>query len=230
MRLDRYLSQASGLSRKDARLAIRRGRVRIDGSTITAPEHPVGADSAVAFDGHDLRAPAPRYFMLHKPLGVVCSTADPSHATVLSLLDEPRVEELHPVGRLDIDTTGLVLLTDDGQWSHSITSPKRHQTKTYRVELAEPLRPELIETFKQGMLLRGESNHTLPAVLEIIGEKQARVTLFEGRYHQVKRMFAAQGNHVAALHREAIGAVRLDPQLEPGEYRALTEEEIEVLQ
>ncbi len=183
----------------------------------------------MVLDEQELRAPAPRYFMLHKPLDVICSTSDPRHTTVLSLLDEPRVEELHPVGRLDLDTTGLVLLTDDGPWSHGITAPKRHQAKTYRAELAEPLRPELIDKFKNGMMLHGESARTLPAELEILGEKEARVTLVEGRYHQVKRMFAAQGNHVVALHREAIDPVRLDPQLAPGEYRALTEEEIEAL-
>ncbi|MEW5755847.1 MAG: 16S rRNA pseudouridine(516) synthase RsuA [Pseudomonadota bacterium] len=229
MRLDRYISQTTGLSRKDAKLAIRRGRVSINGTVVTTPEHSVGADCEVTLDDQTLRAPAARYFMLHKPPGVVCSTSDPQNPTVLGLLDEPRIEELHPVGRLDIDTTGLVLLTDDGQWSHAITSPKRHQPKTYYAELAEPLLPELIEKFKKGMMLHGEDKRTLPAELEIIGEKAARVTITEGRYHQVKRMFAAQGNHVVRLHREAIGAVRLDPELQPGDYRALTDEEVESL-
>ena len=148
---------------------------------------------------------------------------------MLALLDEPHRDLLHPVGRLDIDTTGLVLLSDDGRWSHGITAPRRHQGKRYRVALAESLTDEAAARFRSGLLLRGETRPTLPAELEAESPTVVRVILREGRYHQVKRMFAALGNHVTALHREAIGGVVLDSELEPGQYRALSANEIEVL-
>lgn len=229
MRLDKYLSQSTGLSRSAVRALLRRGAVSVDGLVEKAPERQVAAGQAIELEGLPVQAPGPRYFMLHKPLDVVCATEDRSHRTVLSLLDEPRVEALHPVGRLDRDATGLVLLTDDGQWSHGITAPRRHKDKMYRVTLAEPLAASAVERFARGMLLQGEDKPTLPARLELVSPTEARVTLQEGRYHQVKRMFAALGNRVLSLHREAIGPLVLDPALAPGEYRALTPDEVEAL-
>jgi 16S rRNA pseudouridine516 synthase len=149
--------------------------------------------------------------------------------TVLELLDEDNLEQLHAAGRLDIDTTGLVLLTDDGQWSHRITAPRSQCRKTYYVETADPIAPELVALFKEGVQLKGEMRPTLPADLVIIHEQAARLTLQEGKYHQVKRMFAFAGNRVELLHREAIGPIALDDDLEPGQYRALTAEEIAAL-
>lgn len=229
MRLDRYVSQAAGLSRAAVRTLLRRGAVTVDGAVVKAAGLHVLAASRVELDGRPLVLPVLRYFMLHKPVGVVCSTRDPGHPTVLGLLDLPRRELLHPVGRLDADATGLVLLSDDGAWSHGITSPRRHRNKVYRVTLAEPLAPSAVERFAAGLLLKGEEKPTLPAQLELLSPTEARVTLQEGRYHQVKRMFAALGNRVAALHREAIGPVRLDPALAPGAYRALRADEVEAL-
>ncbi|MCR6555561.1 16S rRNA pseudouridine(516) synthase RsuA, partial [Aeromonas sp. CPF2-S1] len=164
--------------------------------------------------------------MLHKPEGYVCSNEDPDHATVFHLLDEPAMGKLHVVGRLDLDTTGLVLITDDGQWSHRITSPRHECAKTYHVWLADPVSEEAISLFADGIYLRNENDKTRPAELEILDEREARLTIHEGKYHQVKRMFAAIGNKVVGLHRERIGDLALDDELAPGEYRELTEEEV----
>lgn len=181
----------------------------------------------MAYDGNVLQQlNGPRYFMLNKPEGYVCSTDDPINPTILYFIDEPVAEKLHAAGRLDMDTTGLVLLTDDGQWSHRVTSPKHHCEKAYLVTLAHPLAADTAEQFTAGVQLHGEKHLTKPAALEVIDEHQVRLTISEGRYHQVKRMFAAVGNHVVALHRERIGEIALDPTLEPGEYRALTEQEV----
>lgn len=229
MRLDRFLSQSTGLSRAEARKALRRGAVTVDAVVERAADRPLADGSRVELDGRPVGAPGPRYFMLHKPAGVVCATADRSQRTVVALLAEPRPEALHPVGRLDRDATGLVLLTDDGQWSHGITAPRRHRDKIYRVRLAEPMAAGAVERFGTGLLLKGEAAPTLPAELELLAPDQARVVLREGRYHQVKRMFAALGNRVVALHRESIGGVALDPALAPGQYRALTAGEVEAL-
>ena len=145
---------------------------------------------------------------------------------MLYFLDEPVAHKLHAAGRLDIDTTGLVLMTDDGQWSHRITSPRHHCEKTYLVELENPLEEGVAEQFAKGVQLHNEKDLTKPAVLEVITPTEVRLTISEGRYHQVKRMFAAVGNHVVGLHRERIGDITLDASLEPGEYRPLTEDEI----
>ncbi len=157
----------------------------------------------------------PRYFMLNKPQGYVCSTDDPDHPTVLYFLDEPVAWKLHAAGRLDIDTTGLVLMTDDGQWSHRITSPRHHCEKTYLVTLESPVADDTAEQFAKGVQLHNEKDLTKPAVLEVITPTQVRLTISEGRYHQVKRMFAAVGNHVVELHRERIGGITLDADLAP---------------
>jgi 16S rRNA pseudouridine516 synthase len=163
--------------------------------------------------------------MLHKPAGCVCATADREHRTVLDLLGAERASGLHIAGRLDIDATGLVLLTDDGDWSHRLTSPRHSFPKTYRVTLDAPLGAQAA-TLRAGVALRNEPRRCAPAALEPLGDNRWRVTIREGKYHQVKRMFAAVGNHVVALHRERIGRVALDPRLAPGEFRALTPDEI----
>lgn len=157
----------------------------------------------------------------------LCSHEDGFNHTAFVLLDEVKMENLHFAGRLDVDTTGLVLITDDGKWSHRITSPKHKCEKTYRVWLADPVQQEYVDQFKQGIELRNEKEPTLPAQLEIIDEKEVLLTIHEGKYHQVKRMFAALGNKVEGLHRERIGDIYLDEDLEPGEYRYLTQEEID---
>jgi len=226
MRLDKFIASVTDLSRSDAKRAIKAGEVCVDGSPVFDPQAQVEAVAPVTLWGRALRCATPRYFMLNKPGGYVCAAKDRQHLTVLDLIDEDNRETLHVAGRLDIDTTGLVLLTDDGQWSHRITAPGRDCRKTYWVRTADPIGAEAARQFAQGLFLKAEKERLKPAQLELIDERTARVVISEGRYHQVKRMFGALGNAVEALHRERIGALALDPQLEPGQYRALTPQEI----
>ncbi|MFP5441906.1 MAG: 16S rRNA pseudouridine(516) synthase RsuA [Gammaproteobacteria bacterium] len=229
MRLDKLVSHTTGITRKAAHKLIREGRVRVGGELVRDTATHVTPEAVVTLDGEPLGDGGPRYFMLHKPQGVISATYDGEHETVLNLLDEPRQDKLHIAGRLDIDTTGLVLITDDGQWSHRITHPGRGCRKVYRVEVTHPIDPSLVELFRQGVMLHGERDPTLPAELEILdtpGKNECLLVLQEGRHHQVKRMFASVDNRVTKLHRERIGDIQLDPALEPGEYRELTPEEI----
>lgn len=227
MRLDKFIAQQLGVSRAIAGREIRASRVTVDSEIIKDSAFKLSPNHDVEYDGNPLtQQTGPRYFMLNKPQGYVCSTDDPDHPTVLYFLDEPVAHKLHAAGRLDIDTTGLVLMTDDGQWSHRITSPRHHCEKTYLVTLESPVAEDTAARFAAGIQLHNEKDLTKPAQLEVITPTEVRLTISEGRYHQVKRMFAAVGNHVVALHRERIGEIALDPTLEPGEYRPLTEEEI----
>lgn len=227
VRLDRYISHATSLSRAQAQRAIRSGAVTVEGVITRDPSHHLANDAKVLLDGALLTITGPRYFMLNKPAGYICATSDGTHPTVLDLLHEPRNEGLHPAGRLDIDTTGLVLISDDGEWSHRVTSPRHECDKRYRVTLAEDLSAGTAQRFAEGVLLKNESKKTRPAQLEIVSPREIILTIHEGKYHQVKRMFAAVGNHVTALHRISIGTICLDVNLSPGDYRPLTADEIE---
>ncbi|WP_087016034.1 16S rRNA pseudouridine(516) synthase RsuA [Thaumasiovibrio subtropicus] len=226
MRLDKYLTETLGVTRKQATKLLKAGEVTVDGAVVKQGATKLADDSEVVFRDRELNLTGPRYIMLNKPSGFVCSHVDDYNPTVFVLLDEVSPEKLHVAGRLDGDTTGLVLMTDDGQWSHRITSPKHVCEKTYFVELADPVPEETIATFAEGVMLRGEKELTRPAKLVLISETEARLTITEGKYHQVKRMFASVGNRVIGLHRERIGAIELDDALEPGDYRELTEEEV----
>ncbi|WP_429053879.1 16S rRNA pseudouridine(516) synthase RsuA [Aeromonas veronii] len=227
MRLDKFLCDCSDLTRSLAGKLIRQGEVMVDGIVVKQPAFHINEQSRIEFDGVLLTLEQRnRYFMLHKPEGYVCSNEDPDHPTVFFLMDEPAMGKLHVVGRLDLDTTGLVLVTDDGQWSHRITSPRHECAKTYHVWLADPVSPDAIALFAEGVYLRNETDKTRPAQLEILDECEARLTIHEGKYHQVKRMFASIGNKVVGLHRERVGGLTLDEDLAPGEYRELTAEEI----
>jgi len=230
MRLDKYLASVTELSRSDAKKAIKAGEVMVAGKAITDPQYDVVADAVVTLAGHALRSAAPRYFMLNKPEGYVCAARDRRHATVLDLLDEDNVEALHIAGRLDIDTTGLVLLTDDGQWSHRITAPRRDCDKTYWLQTAEPIAEIVVAQFERGLFLHEEKARLKPAFLEILNSHEARLRISEGKYHQVKRMFGALGNAVVKLHRERIGTIELDADLALGQYRALTSLEIQSIE
>lgn len=229
LRLDRFLAHAAGLTRSQAQRAVRGGEVTVDGVVVRDPSAQIGPGQAVTCRGRPVVAQGARYFMLYKPAGVVSVTTDALHPTVLDLIRETRKEGLHAAGRLDLDTTGLVLITDDGGWSHRVTSPRRKCAKRYRVTLAEPLTPAAAAQLAAGIVLRGEDTPTAPASLEPLSATETWITISEGRYHQVKRMFAAVGNHVLALHRDRIGPVVLDPALAPGEYRPLTPIEIAAL-
>lgn len=222
MRLDYFLANGTGLSRKDAKREISAGRVTVDGEPCRRANEHLRAEHQVQWRGQPVALPGERYLMLNKPAGVVSATEDRDHQTVLSLLPPELRPGLHPVGRLDLDTTGLLLLTTDGQWSHRITSPRSGCAKTYRVQLAEPLAPEALLQLEAGVLLRDEARPTAPATVQVWSESVIDLVITEGRYHQVKRMLAAVGNHVATLHRVRIGDIELDPALGPGQWRQLT--------
>lgn len=227
LRLDRLLSQATDLSRKQAKIEIRKKRVKIDGEVVRDPALLVAADTLVEWQGELLGLPGPLYLMMHKPAGLVCARQDDIEPTVMQLLPEDVAERVHIVGRLDKDTTGLLLLSDDGDWSHRITSPKHACGKVYLASLERDLAEDAVQRFAQGMLLRSEQTPTRPALLEPLGPRQARVVLHEGRYHQVRRMFAAVGNHVSALHREQVGGLMLDTDLQAGQWRELQAQEVD---
>jgi len=219
-RLDKFVAHASGLSRKRVLIALRGGRVELNGAVVKKGALQVGDGDRVVLDGEPLAARQPRYLMLHKPAGVTSTSGDAPGRTAFELLDQPQRDRLHLAGRLDRDATGLLLLTDDGAWSHRVTAPRSHCVKVYRVELAVPLQAGVEALFAAGLMLNGEDKPTLPAGLLRESETRVRVALREGRYHQVKRMFAAVGNRVTALHREAVGGLALG-DLAPGEYREL---------
>lgn len=227
MRLDKFIAENTGLTRSQAGKALRAGQVSVNGETEKNTARKISEQDQICFDGQPLAWTQPgQYFMLYKPQQCVCSHDDGDYPTVFQFFDYPLSSKLHCAGRLDADTTGLVLLTDDGQWSHRITSPKHHCEKTYLVTLADPVEDFYAEQLAAGILLRGEKTPTKPAVLEVLDDYNVNLTISEGRYHQVKRMFAALGNKVVALHRWRIGHVILDDNLAEGELRALTEEEI----
>ena len=226
MRLDKFVCDCTGLTRSQAGKLIRQGEIQLNGLLCKQPAQQIKETDVVLLDDEPLQLTGPRYILLHKPAGYVCSTDDPDHNTVFVLLDEPNIDKLHTVGRLDLDTTGLLLITDDGQWSHKISSPKHECAKTYRAWLADPVEDSAIAQFAEGVMLRGEKTPTKPAQLEIISPTECLLTIHEGRYHQVKRMFAALGNKVIRLHRERVGPLTLDASLAEGKYRQLTPEEV----
>ena len=229
MRLDKFLGTTLGITRREAGKLLRDKMIEVDGEIVRSASFSVGDDNNVEFNGRPLRLQGPRYFMLNKPQGFVCSHVDDFNPTVFVLFDEVSPEKMHVAGRLDSDTTGLTLLTDDGQWSHRITSPKHKCEKTYRVWLVDPILDDYVDKFAEGIQLRSEKDLTLPAKLEIVDreDNQVLLTITEGKYHQVKRMFAALGNKVEHLHRERIGAIELCDSLEPGEYRYLSQDEVD---
>lgn len=216
MRLDQFVSQSTGMSRADARQVVRAKRVSVDGTVVTKAAQHIDVAATVMVSGEAVSLPGKLYLMLHKPMGVVSATQDREHRTVLDLIDHPHKHTLHVVGRLDKDTTGLILLTNDGDWSHRLMSPKHHVPKTYLATLAEPLCEQTAEQLRQGVQLHGEKQLTQPAEVSIISEQQVRITIHEGKYHQVKRMFAAVGNRVTALHRERVGDWVLPDDLSEG--------------
>jgi 16S rRNA pseudouridine516 synthase len=226
MRLDKFLANVTDYSRAEAKKMLKFGRVTVAGEVVKEPRFHVAEDAEVAIDGELLRAAKPRYFMLNKPTGYVSATKDREHLTVIDLIDEDNCDKLHIAGRLDIDTTGLVLITDDGPWSHRVTTPKSHCKKTYYIELYEAINPDAIKQLEEGIHLDNEKRPTLPAHVEMIDDYTMRLTISEGKYHQVKRMLVAVGNKVESLHRERIGDIVLDEDLAPGEYRHLTEQEV----
>ncbi len=233
MRLDKFICKSTELTRSEAKKLLKSGEVRVNGDVAKNPAMQVHENNNIDIDGQSLTARRSRYFMLHKVADTICSNVDEGFPSVLHFLDVDKAFDLHIAGRLDADTTGLVLITDDGRWSHNVISPKKECQKVYRVWLRNPITVEksiaIIEQFSQGLQLQGESSLTKPAILTLVTDtdvdNEVLLTITEGRYHQVKRMFAAVGNRVVGLHREQIGEVKL-ADLAPGEWRNLTEEEV----
>ncbi|MGB0712112.1 MAG: pseudouridine synthase [Gammaproteobacteria bacterium] len=227
MRLDKFICETTGLTRSQAHKIIRSGRIRIEGVVAKQRNILLETGQAVTFDDRVLELSPPRYLMLFKPAGYECTTGDSVHPVATELMEEDiDPEGLHYAGRLDVDATGLVLLTDDGAWSHRVTAPRHKLPKVYRVDLDRPLDDGARSGLEQGVELRGEKKATAPARVETLGDRAIRLTITEGRYHQVKRMLAAVGNHVTALHRERIGPLCLDADMEPGDWRELSPDEI----
>jgi 16S rRNA pseudouridine516 synthase len=224
MRLDKFICKSTELTKEAAIRRINDGEVSVNGTVVTAPTAQVHADNTVMLNGERLKTRPFRYLLMHKPADTICSNIDEAYPSVFNYLDIDKLSELHIAGRLDADTTGLILITDDGHWSFNITSPKKQCTKVYQVSLSKTITDEMVCKFKNGIKLQGEQHYTRPAVLEVIGLKEAKLTITEGKFHQVKRMFASVGNRVIALHRDSIGAIQLD--LEGGQWRYLTSEEI----
>ena len=229
VKLDRLLGKHAAMGRKSARQAVVERRVRVDGTVTTRIDLEVGRFSRVEMDGKLVReAERLLHLMLHKPVGVLSATRDAEHRTVIDLIEDPDKESLHLVGRLDRNTSGLMLLTNDGRWSKALMDPARKVPKVYLVETRDPIPPEAIAAFAQGFHFHTEDLTTLPADLEITGARKARLTLHEGRYHQIKRMFHRTGNRVTALHRVSVGGIVLPDDLPPGEWRFLSQEQVEV--
>lgn len=226
MRLDYYLAHAESMSRKDAKIAVSKGMIKVNGVLAKKANQTVQETDEVVLNGRVLIWQSNRYLMLYKPTNFVCANQDAENAIVMDLLPANILKDLNIVGRLDKDTTGLLFLTTDGQWLHRITSPKYDCHKTYLVDLAEPIADEEVQLLENGILLRGEAANTLPAKVERVQPLQIRLTIAEGKYHQVKRMMGAIGNKVVRLHREKIGNIELDDQMQPGDFRDLTAAEI----
>lgn len=231
MRLDRFLSEQTALSRKEAQTAVKKGQVTVDGMILKKADAAVFPEKQIiTLCGKPIAYAEHHYILMHKPEGVITATEDTKQKTVLDLLSpEDRLPKLAPCGRLDIDTTGLLLITDDGQLAHRMLSPKHHVTKYYLAKLRDPLSADAPAAFEQGILLRegASEEQCLPAQCQEIAPHLAVVALHEGKYHQVKRMFAAIGNHVESLLRFQIGSLLLPPDLPQNRYIVISDKEAE---
>lgn len=232
-RLDRLLANLGYGSRREVQGLLRKGAVMFDGAALSdgGQKIPVVPDlpERMTIEGAPVDPPAPLTLLMHKPLGVVCSHRELGRS-VYELLPRrwrARMPGLSTIGRLDLDTTGLLLITDDGPLLHRVIAPRSHVAKRYVAKLARPLRGDEAAVFAAGtLMLESETEPLAPATLEPLSDTEARLTITEGRYHQVRRMFAAVGNHVEALHRDQIGGLTLPPDLAPGAWRILKPDEL----
>lgn len=232
MRLDKYLADMQVGTRSEVKKLIRAGKVTVGGSTCRSPEQKLDpGQTQVTVDGAVIGYAAYEYFMLNKPQGCVSATEDGRYPTVMDYITEHRRKDLFPVGRLDLDTEGLLLITNDGALAHELLAPAKHIPKTYYADVDGMVTDEDVRKFAAGMDI-GEKKLTKPAELVILKSNvisQVELTIYEGKFHQVKRMFEAVGKPVLFLKRISMGSLALDERLAPGEYRALTEEEISYL-
>ncbi len=230
-RLDRFISASSQIPRGDVRKLVAARRITVDGNIACDAGLLVDYFSHIALDDKTLQHNTRRYYLLHKPAGVVSATTDKAHPTVIDLLrtsgvSDCALKDLHIAGRLDRSSTGLLLLTNDGEWSKRITAPDKNISKVYQVTVEKPMNDEYIKAFRDGMFFPYEGITTQPAQLDIIDAYSARVTLTEGKYHQIKRMFGRFRNPALSLHRVRIGNIELNDDLKPGQFRTLSEREI----
>lgn len=234
MRLDKFLCETGFGTRSQVKELLKKGQVTVNGVAAKKPEQKIDEHKdQITCQGKTASYEKYVYYMLHKPAGVVSATEDKREKTVLDLLkSEDRRDGIFPVGRLDKDTEGFLLLTDDGDLAHRLLSPRKHVDKTYYAKIAGSVTEAHIERFREGLDI-GDEKKTLPAMLEILASKtetsEIRITIHEGRFHQVKRMFEAVGCKVTYLKRLSMGAVALDETLAPGDYRPLNEKERELL-
>lgn len=220
-RIDRFISKECQIKRKDIRALIAKGLIAIDGQSACDVSQKIDEFSHISLNGKVLQNNKAHYLMLNKPVGVVSATKDSQHKTVIDLLTHPEKAQLHIVGRLDLNSSGLLLLTNDSRWSSKLTDPKHKVEKRYIVTLKNPINEEYISAFEQGFYFEYEDITTKPAQLNIINDNVAEVILTEGRYHQIKRMFGRFRNPVVKLHRCSIGNIVLDSDLESGDNREL---------
>lgn len=233
MRIDKFLSNSGYGSRKEVKKLLKTGGVKVNDVTVKdAKAHVAENTDDVTVFGDKVEYKEFIYLLMNKPQGVISATEDKIHETVIDLLEEEdQFFEPFPVGRLDIDTEGLLIITNDGQLTHNLLSPKKHVAKTYYARIDGKVTEKDIEAFKNGLRLE-DGYETLPAKLEIISsgeESEILVTIVEGKFHQVKRMFIAVDKKVVFLKRMSMGGLKLDEDLQCGEYRELTEEELELL-
>jgi len=228
MRLDKFLADMGIASRKELKQIIKSGRVCVNGAAATQPEMKLDAEaSTVTLDGKELNYTRFHYYMMDKPTGILSVTEDKKQDTVLSLVTpEMRRMELFPVGRLDKDTSGLLLLTDDGDFAHRVISPKSGVQKLYYAKVDGKLDEKDITAFADGIVLK-DGTECLPAKLELLSDNECYVTVMEGKYHQVRRMLASRGAPVIELRRLSIGALKLDESLGAGGFRELDQTEIQ---
>ena len=232
IRLDKYLADMSIGTRQEVKKYIRQGRVKINEDIIKKPEYKIREDEdKITFDGAPVAYETFEYYMLNKPAGVISATEDKRDKTVLDLIKEKKRKDLFPVGRLDKDTEGLLLITNDGALAHRLLSPKKHVDKCYYAEISGGVTEDDVRVFKERINIgtQEEPEWTMPAELKILEKgtvSRSRLTIREGKFHQVKRMFLAVGKEVVYLKRERMGALVLDEELAPGEYRKLTDSEL----
>ena len=231
MRLDKFISKATELSRKESKRILHAGEVTVNDAVVKDPGlHVDIVNDEVLWAGEPLSvATGNRYILLHKPEGFECSLKAKEYPIVTELIAVPELGSLRIAGRLDVDTTGALLISDDGSWLHRVTSPKHEHAKIYELTLASPMdsdaQANAVKEVAEGILLEGDHEETKPAVLEFIDETHARLTLEQGKYHQVKRMMSYFGNRVVELHRASVGHITLEG-LEKGDSRFLTPEEV----
>ena len=232
MRLDKYLAEMGVGTRQEVKKQIRQGKAAVNGTVVKAADTKIDETSdEVTISGRNISYVSYEYYMLNKPGGVVSATEDRRDTTVIDLIKDKKRKDLFPVGRLDKDTEGLLLITNDGDLAHRLLAPKKHVDKVYYAKIDGMVTEEDVKRFAEGIDIGAEEEEmTRPAKLDIMKsaeESEIRLTIHEGKFHQVKRMFLAVGKEVTYLKRERMGTLCLDENLKPGEYRLLTEEEIE---